>query len=99
MALAREIDKAKGLVFGGLMTYPAAGRAAEAEAWLAQAKQALAASGLACERISSGGTPDMWRSREDSVVTEASILIPNEEEQEVEKFREFLDSIEPEDFG
>ena len=52
------------------MTYPAAGRAAEAEAWLANAKQALAASGLACERISSGGTPDMWRSADASVVTE-----------------------------
>lgn len=36
---------------------------------------------------------------EESVVTEASILIPNEEEDEVEKFREFLESIEPEDFG
>lgn len=69
-ALAREIDKARGLRFGGLMTYPAAGRAAHAEAWLVDAKQALAAAGLACERISSGGTPDMWRSGEDSVVTE-----------------------------
>jgi len=33
-------------------------------------KVALAASGLACERISSGGTPDMWRSCNASVVTE-----------------------------
>jgi len=64
------IDQAKGLTFGGLMTYPAAGRATEAETWLVGAKQALAASGLACARISSGGTPDMWRSGEDSVVTE-----------------------------
>lgn len=70
VALARQIDRAGGLAFGGLMTYPAAGRAAEAEAWLAGAKQALAASGLACDRISSGGTPDMWRSSDTSVVTE-----------------------------
>ncbi|MER9653646.1 D-TA family PLP-dependent enzyme [Mesorhizobium sp. M0152] len=70
VALARRIDRAAGLVFGGLMTYPAAGRAAEAETWLADAKRALAASGLACERISSGGTPDMWRSNKASVVTE-----------------------------
>lgn len=70
VALARQIDKAGGLAFGGLMTYPAAGRAEEAEAWLADAKQALAASGLACERISSGGTPDMWRSSNTSVITE-----------------------------
>ncbi|RVD19802.1 D-TA family PLP-dependent enzyme, partial [Mesorhizobium sp. M4B.F.Ca.ET.017.02.2.1] len=61
---------AKGLAFGGLMTYPAAGKQAEAEAWLAGAKQALAAAGLECQRISSGGTPDMWRSGDDSVVTE-----------------------------
>ncbi|WP_245469401.1 alanine racemase, partial [Mesorhizobium sp. M7A.F.Ca.MR.362.00.0.0] len=70
VALARQIDRAGGLTFGGLMTYPAAGRAAEAEAWLAGAKQVLAASGLACDRISSGGTPDMWRSSDTSVVTE-----------------------------
>ncbi|AEH89415.1 D-TA family PLP-dependent enzyme [Mesorhizobium opportunistum] len=70
VGLARQIDTAKGLAFGGLMTYPAAGRAAEAEAWLANASQALAVCGLACERISSGGTPDMWRSSKDSVVTE-----------------------------
>lgn len=70
VALAKAIDNARALVFGGLMTYPAAGRAAEAEAWLAGAKQALVACGLDCERISSGGTPDMWRSGGDSVVTE-----------------------------
>ena len=70
VALAKVIDKAGGLSFGGLMTYPAAGRAAEAEAWLAGAKRALAASGLACDRVSSGGTPDMWRSADTSVVTE-----------------------------
>jgi len=70
VALAKEIDRAKGLVFGGLMTYPAAGRAAEAEAWLASARVALAAAGLDCQRISSGGTPDMWRSGQHSVVTE-----------------------------
>ncbi|TGV62045.1 D-TA family PLP-dependent enzyme, partial [Mesorhizobium sp. M00.F.Ca.ET.149.01.1.1] len=48
----------------------AAGRAAEANAWLKAARSALAAAGLECVRISSGGTPDMWRSGEDSVVTE-----------------------------
>lgn len=35
----------------------------------------------------------------DDVLTEASILIPNgEEEEEVEKFREFLENVNPEDF-
>ncbi|RVC62393.1 MAG: D-TA family PLP-dependent enzyme [Mesorhizobium sp.] len=70
LALAKAVDSAKGLTFCGLMTYPAAGKQAEAEAWLAGAKQALAAAGLECQRISSGGTPDMWRSGDDSVVTE-----------------------------
>ncbi|HWL91462.1 MAG TPA: bifunctional nuclease family protein, partial [Actinomycetota bacterium] len=29
----------------------------------------------------------------------AAILIPGEEEEEVEKFREFLDNVTPEDFN
>ena len=33
------------------------------------------------------------------VLDEASILIRDDEEQEVEKFREFLDQVNPEDFG
>jgi uncharacterized protein len=36
----------------------------------------------------------------DDVLTEASILIPSEEpEEEVERFREFLEHVNPEDFG
>jgi bifunctional DNase/RNase len=35
----------------------------------------------------------------EEVLTEASILIPGDEEQEVEKFREFLDQVSPEDFA
>src|SRR5690606_9454333 len=64
LALARQIDAAPGLAFGGLMTFPAAGKAAQAEAWLAAARDLLAANGLACETITSGGTPDMWREPE-----------------------------------
>ncbi|MGB3539804.1 MAG: D-TA family PLP-dependent enzyme [Mesorhizobium sp.] len=70
VALARGIDAARGLSFGGLMTFPAAGRPEEAEAWLSGARDALGASGLACKRISSGGTPDMWRDAGETVVTE-----------------------------
>jgi len=33
------------------------------------------------------------------VLSEASIIIKDEEEQEVEKFREFLDQVTPEDFA
>jgi bifunctional DNase/RNase len=35
----------------------------------------------------------------DGVLEEAGITIPDEQEDEVEKFREFLDQISPEDFG
>lgn len=68
--LARRIGAAPGLSFGGLMTYPAAGKAAEANRWLKEARDLLAGAGIACERISSGGTPDMWRAGDSDVVTE-----------------------------
>ena len=35
---------------------------------------------------------------EESVLAEAGIAIPDEQEDEVERFREFLDTISPEDF-
>lgn len=35
----------------------------------------------------------------EDVLSEAGIAIPDEQEDEVEKFREFLDQISPEDFG
>ena len=35
---------------------------------------------------------------EEAVLAEAGIAIPDEQEDEVEKFREFLDTITPEDF-
>ena len=35
----------------------------------------------------------------EDVLTEASIVIRDDEEQEVEKFREFLDQVTPEDFA
>ena len=35
----------------------------------------------------------------EDVLTEASIDVPDDEEQEVEKFREFLDQVTPEDFA
>ena len=34
----------------------------------------------------------------EEVLDEASILIPGDEDEEVEKFREFLDNVSPEDF-
>lgn len=35
----------------------------------------------------------------DQVLTEAAIVIPDEQEDEVEKFREFLEQVRPEDFA
>ena len=70
LTLARQIDAAPGLAFGGLMTYPAAGAPEAAEAWLAAARDLLKQKGLACETVTSGGTPDMWRKPDAAIVTE-----------------------------
>ena len=35
----------------------------------------------------------------DQVLTDAGIVIPDEQEDEVEKFREFLEQVSPEDFA
>lgn len=68
--LAQQIAAAPGLSFAGLMTYPAAGKVAENEAFLQKAKAALEAQGLPPEVISNGGTPDLWRAHEVTVATE-----------------------------
>jgi D-serine deaminase-like pyridoxal phosphate-dependent protein len=69
LALARQIVLAPGLRFGGLMTYPPGGRAEEAEAWLREAVDLLTRAGIEVPRVTSGNTPDMWRTNQ-SVVTE-----------------------------
>ncbi|MEO4001980.1 alanine racemase [Mesorhizobium sp. CAU 1732] len=58
--LARHIDVADGLTFGGLMTYPAAGQRANSEAALNAALSACRTAGLEVATVSSGGSPDMW---------------------------------------
>ncbi|MDP2782776.1 D-TA family PLP-dependent enzyme [Devosia sp.] len=68
--LARTIAASPGLVFGGLMTYPAAGQVEANQAFLAAAKAALIAAGLAPAIISNGGTPDLWRAHEVTAATE-----------------------------
>jgi bifunctional DNase/RNase len=35
----------------------------------------------------------------EEVLDEAAILIPGEEDEEVEKFRQFLDDVSPDDFA
>ena len=65
---------------------------------------------LALRRRGRGERPPLRRDRAraahrrpifgaEAVLDEAGITIPDEQEDEVEKFREFLDQISPEDFG
>ncbi len=68
--LARRIDAAPGLAFGGLMTYPPFGALPAVQDWLARAKALCETDGLAVATVSSGGTPDMWHAHEAPVVTE-----------------------------
>ncbi len=68
--LARRIDAADGVRFGGLMTYPAAGKRTASAAFLAQARDRIAEVGLETPVISSGGSPDMWSDEGLDVVTE-----------------------------
>lgn len=68
--LARRIAASPGLVFEGLMTYPAAGKAGEAAEFLRAAKALIEAEGLTVARVTSGGSPDIWQARTDGVLTE-----------------------------
>jgi len=70
LALAKKIDAAPGLVFAGLMTYPAAGQYAQAAQWLREAKNLLTSAGLPPRIISNGGTPDLWHAHETEVASE-----------------------------
>ncbi|NEY90639.1 D-TA family PLP-dependent enzyme [Tabrizicola oligotrophica] len=70
LALALRISTAPGLRFGGLMTYPAAGLAGTATAFLTAAREALVRAGLDCPEVTSGGSPDMWTSNTGRVLTE-----------------------------
>ncbi len=68
--LARTIDDAPGLIFGGLMTYPRTGGPAGAQRLLSRTKALLEATGLEVDVVTSGGSPDMWRAHEAPVVNE-----------------------------
>ncbi|MBN9019808.1 MAG: D-TA family PLP-dependent enzyme [Rhizobiales bacterium] len=70
VTLARRIDATPGLTFGGIMTYPATGKAAEARIWLDTAVAALTAAGLPPRIVSTGGTPDLWHAHETAAATE-----------------------------
>ena len=69
-ALAGRIARTERLAFGGLMTYPAAGKRLESEQALLAAIAACKAAGLAVPVVSTGGTPDMWKDEGLAPVTE-----------------------------
>lgn len=68
--LAQWIKRADGLRFGGLMTYPPKRRIEVVRDWLADAMHTFQRAGIACQVVSSGGTPDIWRAHEVSAATE-----------------------------
>lgn len=68
--LAQRIEQADALRFGGLMTYPPKGNIEAVRDWLGEAMHTFQRAGLACEVVSSGGTPDIWRAHEVSAATE-----------------------------
>lgn len=68
--LAARIDASPGLIFGGLMTYPAVGSAERVQAFLSEAKALIEARGISVPVISSGGSPDMMTAHLVPVVTE-----------------------------
>ncbi|MBC6407254.1 MAG: alanine racemase [Rhodobacteraceae bacterium] len=69
-ALAKQIMASPGLHFAGLMTYPAAGAAGCAVAFMRAALGALEAAGLPCPCVSSGGTPDLHGAGTHGLITE-----------------------------
>jgi D-serine deaminase-like pyridoxal phosphate-dependent protein len=65
--LARQIDGASHLHFGGLMVYPSN---PESNAFMAEAKMLLAQDGLSAERVSGGSSFVMWQAHEFTEMTE-----------------------------
>jgi D-serine deaminase-like pyridoxal phosphate-dependent protein len=71
--LALLIKNARGLKFGGLMTYPAVGGQPNVAKFMRAAVDLLKEKGISCPVVSSGGSPDMWSAKTDGVVTEYRI--------------------------
>ena len=69
-ALAGQIARTPGLVFGGLMTYPAPDTHDRVEAFLTAARDLCLLSAGACPVVTSGGTPSMKAFAGSRVVTD-----------------------------
>ena len=70
LRLAQAIDRAPGLTFRGLMTYPPKNAAAKVQAWLAEAIDLAKRAGLNVAVVSSGGTPDLYNAHAVPIATE-----------------------------
>ncbi|MBX2882982.1 MAG: D-TA family PLP-dependent enzyme [Granulosicoccus sp.] len=73
LQLAQLIAGKPGLTFKGLMTYPAAGGAANSASFMKQTIKLLTQAGMDCPVVSTGGTPDMWSAATQAVFTEYRI--------------------------
>lgn len=71
--LTQLIDGARGLKFGGLMTYPAVGGQQDVFNFMKATTAFLQQNNLPCPVISSGGSPDMWSAKTDGIITEYRI--------------------------
>lgn len=60
LALARQIEAAPGLRFGGLMTYPPKRGIAQVNAWFEDALALFRQAGIAVPKVTGGNSPDMW---------------------------------------
>jgi D-serine deaminase-like pyridoxal phosphate-dependent protein len=60
LALARQIELAHGLRFGGLMTYPPKHGLSQSNAWFEEALGLFGQAGIAVPKITAGNSPDMW---------------------------------------
>jgi D-serine deaminase-like pyridoxal phosphate-dependent protein len=65
--LARHIDRQTHLVFDGLMTYPVNKRT---DSFVEQARSILELDRIPVQRVSVGGTPQMWQAHEHPAVSE-----------------------------
>lgn len=70
IALARRISRAPGLRFRGFLTYPAVGTRLAAAQFLGSARDGCLKSGLPCETVSTGGSPEMWNEEGLEPITE-----------------------------
>jgi D-serine deaminase-like pyridoxal phosphate-dependent protein len=73
VALAKIIDHSPGLIFDGMLTYPAVGGQVDVVDFMTSAKGKLADQAIACPTISSGGSPNMWHAETHGIITEYRI--------------------------